>query len=89
VELLTVPELKNQSTLPHSFRKLIWLNENYLLASGVGDELSIVDVRTGKLVQELKLGSWARRIDYHADRGIALVTVQDRALVIKVDVPAN
>tara|TARA_R110002072_G_scaffold162687_2_gene314800 strand:- start:11687 stop:13549 length:1863 start_codon:yes stop_codon:yes gene_type:complete len=87
VELLTVPELKNQNTLSFSFRDLIWVDDHHLLASGISDQLSLVDVRTGKVVQTLRLGSWARRIDYHANRGVALVTVQDRALIVRVQVP--
>lgn len=87
VEILTVPGLENAQTLPFACRDLVWIDERHLLASGVGDQLSLIDVQAGKLVQECKLGSWVRRIDYHPDRQVALVTVQDRALIVRVRPP--
>ncbi|MFT4512441.1 MAG: hypothetical protein ACI89X_004597 [Planctomycetota bacterium] len=56
---------------------------------GHGDQLMLLDVRTGEAVQELMLDSWTRLIDYRPNRGIALVTVQDRALIIRVRLPAK
>lgn len=87
VQLLTLPKLENVQTLPFRFRQLVWIDEHTLLGSGLGDQLTLVDVRTGKELQTLQLGSWARRIDYHRDRGIALITVQDRGLIVRVHPP--
>lgn len=89
IEVLTVPELENARTLPHSVRDLVWVADHHALATGHGDELMLLHMRTGELLQTLRLGTWVRRIDYHPARAVALVTVQDRTLIVRLELPAK
>lgn len=84
LQILTLPKLENVKTLPVSCRQMVWVDERLLLAAGVGDQLLLIDTQAEKVLHTLKLGSWAQRIDYHRDRGVALVTVQDRGLIVRV-----
>jgi len=87
LQILTLPKLENVKSLPVSCRQMVWLDDRMMLAAGLGDQLMLIDTHAEKVVQTLKLGSWARRIDYHRDRGVALVTVQDRGLIVRVALP--
>ena len=87
VVFLAVPDLAEQRACEWAWFEAVWLDERHLLGATHDGRVQVGDRRSGELVAELALGSWARRMVFNRDRGVALVTGKDRAYVVRVQLP--
>jgi hypothetical protein len=87
VVLRALPALTEQGRLGRKLHHVHWLDDRRLL--GVDDEqqLAVLDVQNGVVGPRLALGSSARHVDFRPRHGLALVTLEDRAVLVRVAAP--
>jgi len=87
VGLFAVPELAEQQRCDWSWFDALWLDDRHLLGATHDGRVQIGDRRTGDVVAEAAVGSWARRMVFNRDRGVALIAGENRAFVVRIRLP--
>ena len=87
LEIRSVEDLTEIESYPWAWMSVQWLSPRFLIGAISDARIQIGDVQTGEIVAEIATGSWVRSMHYVESRGIALVTTQDRALVLRIALP--
>ncbi|MCK5941788.1 MAG: hypothetical protein KAI24_07465, partial [Planctomycetes bacterium] len=84
VEVRSLPGLELLRRLPGQARIPAWVDDRHLLAVDGEHRLVLFAVRDERLLAALPLGSHVRQLDVRPALGVALVTLVDRSVLVRV-----
>lgn len=87
VVIRALPDLTRLTKIDTVVRLPAWFDDRYLI--GVDDEhrLTMLDTELERTVATLPLGSYVRHLDVRPRHGVALVTLEDRAVLVGIAAP--
>lgn len=89
ITMLRAPDLGQTGEIDGSWHRVLWLDDHHLLGSTHDGRLQVLDTPTGAVLAEAGLGSWARSLHWHHDRGLLLAAGADRLRLFRLELPTR